>query len=172
MSLRNSLILSVRWHRRIGLLCLLFVVVLSVTGILLNHTSSLKLDSIKLRSPILASLYGLPRPEPLSLPVAGQWLTHDGLNQLYLDDAAIAQCQAPLLGAVSHNGLLQVLCDQELLLLSPEGELLESITPVLGLPAGVKALTKHNNQLLIDTVNGAIIADIDSLQWTPTEQTP
>ena len=172
MSLRNSLIFSVRWHRRIGLLCLFFVLVLSVTGILLNHTSSLKLDSIKLRAPILTSLYGLPSPAPLSVPIADQWLSHDGLNQLYLGETAIAKCQAPLLGAVYLNGLLQVLCDQELLLLSSEGELLESITAVLGLPAGVRALTKLNNQLLIDTANGTVIADLDSLHWTPTELMP
>jgi len=110
VSLRNSLILSVRWHRRIGLLCTLFVLVLSVTGLLLNHTSSLKLDSIKLNSPILASLYGLPTPEPLALPIAGKWIAHDGINQLYLDETAIGQCPAPLLGAVLHNGLLHVLC--------------------------------------------------------------
>lgn len=172
MSLRNSLIFSVRWHRRIGLLCLFFVVVLSVTGILLNHTSSLNLDSVKLRSPILATLYGLPSPEPLALPIAGQWLSHDGLNQLYLDQSAIAQCQAPLLGAVFHNGLLHVLCGQELLLLSPDGELLESITSVLGLPTGAKALATHNNQLLIDTPTSAVIADLDSLLWTPTDSKP
>jgi len=172
VSLRNSLILSVRWHRRIGLLCTLFVALLSVTGLLLNHTSSLKLDSIKLNSPILASLYGLPTPEPLALAVADQWLAHDGTKQLYLGETAIGQCSAPLLGAVFHNRLIHVLCHGELLLLSPDGELLESITPMLGLPANAQALTLHDNQLLINTEAGAIVADLNTLQWLPTDSRP
>lgn len=172
MSLRNSLILSVRWHRRIGLLCLLFVVVLSITGILLNHTSSLKLDSIKLQSSLLARLYGLPTPNPQALPTVDQWLVHDGISQLYLDEVAIAECEAPLLGAVTVNGLLHVLCHQELLLLSPEGEFLESITPVLGLPAQAKALTLHNGQLLINTADGTFTANMETLDWQPTDAIP
>ena len=33
-----------RWHRRLGLLAALFVLVVAVTGIVLNHTSGLALD--------------------------------------------------------------------------------------------------------------------------------
>ena len=109
MSLRNNLIYSVRWHRRIGLLCALFVLVLSITGLLLNHTSSLKLSSIKIHSSMLASLYGLPTPAVTSIQVQEKWVSHDGSNQLYLGDQPISQCSAPLLGAVMHKNLLLVL---------------------------------------------------------------
>ena len=172
MSLRNSLIFSVRWHRRIGLVCALLVLLLSITGILLNHTTSLKLDSIKVHSPIITSLYGLPTPEPVSLAAEEHWISHDGIQQLYLQDQAIAQCTAPLLGAALHQGLLHVLCRNELLLLSPEGELLETITPVFGLPTGLQALALHNNQLLFKTESGVLNADLNTLQWLPSNITP
>lgn len=171
MSLRNSLIYSVRWHRRIGLLCTLFVFLLSITGLLLNHTSSLKLNNIKIHSSILASLYGLPTPMATSLQVEEHWISHDGLQQLYLQDAPIEQCSAPLLGAALHNGLLHVLCRDELLLLSPDGELLETITPMLGLPANTEALALLDGQLLIKTASAIINADLDTLQWHPTTAT-
>jgi len=172
VSLRNSLIFSVRWHRRIGLVCALLVLLLSVTGILLNHTSSLKLSSIKIHSAIIASLYGLPTPEPASILVEDQWISHDGIQQLYLQDKTIAQCAAPLLGAALHQGLLHILCQDELLLLSPEGELLEIITPVLGLPSDLEALTLHNTQLLLKTATGILNADLNTLQWLPSNVTP
>jgi len=171
VSLRNSLIFSVRWHRRIGLLCALLVLLLSVTGILLNHTASLKLSSIKIHSSIIASLYGLPTPEPSSLAIKGQWVSHDGIQQLYLQDKTIAQCTAPLLGAALHQGLLHILCQDELLLLSQDGELLEIITPVLGLPSDLRALTLHNSQLLLKTATGALSADLNTLQWLPSNET-
>lgn len=168
MSLRNNLIYSVRWHRRIGLLCALFVLVLSITGLLLNHTSSLKLSSIKIHSSMLASLYGLPTPAVTSIQVQEKWVSHDGSNQLYLGDQPISQCSAPLLGAVMHKNLLLVLCRDELLLLSPDGELLETITPVFGLPTNTEALTLHENQLLIKTASAVLNADLDTLQWQPS----
>lgn len=171
MSLRSSLIYSVRWHRRIGLLCALFVLLFSVTGLLLNHTAGLKLDSIKIHSSILASLYGLPTPTATSLPVEAQWISHDGLKQLYLQDAPIGQCSAPLLGAVLHNGLLHILCRDELLLLSPDGELLETITPVLGLPANAEALALFDGQLLLKTASVIFNADLETLQWQPSTVT-
>lgn len=172
MSLRNSFILSVRWHRRIGLLCILFVFVLSVTGILLNHTTGLALDRIKISNPIVAKLYGLTTPQPLAFPVAGQWVAHDGINQLYLNKTAVGQCNAPLLGAVMLDDVLHLLCHQELLLFTQQGQQLESITPGLGLPANAQALTQLNHQLLVNTPNGAIVADIDSLSWRNTETAP
>jgi len=172
VSLRNSLIYSVRWHRRIGFLCALFVLILSVTGLLLNHTSSLKLDSIKIHSSILANLYGLPSPQPLALQVNKQWVSHDGSKQVYLQDKAIAQCSAPLLGAAQHKELLHILCQEELLLLTPAGELLEIITPALGLPLETQALAVLDGQLLLKTANGTLNTDLESLQWTPVTIAP
>lgn len=165
MSLRNRLIFNVKWHRRIGLFCAFFVLLLSITGLLLNHTSSLKLDRIKLHSPILANLYNLPSVTPISFQADGLWISHNGIDTLYLGQQSIEQCATPLKGAVINNGMLQILCNNELLLLTTEGKLLERITPILGLPEKSEALTVVDEQLIIKTVNGAVSADLDTLQF-------
>jgi len=121
---------------------------------------------------MLARLYGLPTPKPLAMPVADQWVIHNGINQLYLNDVAISQCSAPLLGAVLYKELLHVLCHDELLLLNPDGELLENISSVLGLPDNAQALALHDDQLLIKTAAGIVLADLMSLQWQATDSTP
>lgn len=168
MSLRNRLIFNVKWHRRIGLLCAFFVIVLSITGLLLNHTASLKLDNIKLHSPILSSLYNLPPATPVSFHSGEQWISHNGINTLYLGQMSIEQCAPPLKGVVTHNDLLQILCEDELLLLTKEGDLLERITPVLGLPNGSQALAFTEGQLLIKTADGVVSADMDALNFIPS----
>lgn len=172
MSLRNRLIFNVKWHRRIGLVCAIFVLVLSVTGLLLNHTTSLKLDSIKLRSPILTSLYNLPSATPASFRAGEQWVSHNGIDTLYLGQENIEQCEPPLKGAITQRNLLQILCGNELLLLTTEGDLLEKISPVLGLPDGSQALALSDGQLIIKTANGALSADIDTLQFKSTTASP
>lgn len=170
MSLRNRLAFNLKWHRRIGLLCAFFVFILCITGILLNHTSSLKLDSIKLRSSILSTLYNLPNVEPVAFETGDQWLSHNGIDTLFLGERKIDDCAAPLKGAAAQNGLLIALCDRELLLFTGDGELLERITSVLGLPDDSSALGLPNQQLLIQTASGAVKADLDSLEFTPVDQ--
>lgn len=172
MSLRNRLIFNVKWHRRFGLVCAFFVLLLSVTGLLLNHTGTLKLDRIKLHSPLLSALYNLPSANPVSFPVVDQWVSHDGLDSLFLGQTEIAQCVAPLKGAVTSGGLLQVLCEGELLLFTVKGEFLERITPLLGLPEGSQALALIDRQLLIKTDSRIVHADLDSLAFQPADIQP
>ena len=47
------------WHRYIGLAAALFVIVLTVTGLLLNHTEELGLDSSSVQSDTLLDWYGI-----------------------------------------------------------------------------------------------------------------
>ena len=47
------------WHRRIGLLGLLLVIILAVTGILLNHTEKFKLDETYINNAWLLNWYGI-----------------------------------------------------------------------------------------------------------------
>ena len=46
------------WHRRVGVLAAFFVLVLVVTGILLNHSSELRLDRSFVDWPWLSEAYG------------------------------------------------------------------------------------------------------------------
>ena len=46
------------WHRRIGLTAIILVIVLAVTGIMLNHTEALKLDETYVESATLLGWYG------------------------------------------------------------------------------------------------------------------
>ncbi|NOQ69556.1 MAG: hypothetical protein GQ573_05565, partial [Gammaproteobacteria bacterium] len=47
------------WHRRIGLVALSLVVILVITGIMLNHTESFKLDETYVNNSWLLDWYGI-----------------------------------------------------------------------------------------------------------------
>lgn len=172
MSLISRITFHTKWHRRLGLLSLFFVLLLAVTGILLNHTSSLKLDSIKVRSSLLAHLYNLPQGQPVSFPVQNDWLSHNGLNQLYLNETPIETCNPPLKGAISYKELIVALCDDELLVLTAEGEPIERITPMLGLPANSQSIAAADEAAFIRNTELTFKLDLDYLEFTPVQHSP
>lgn len=139
-----------RWHSRVGVWLFWLLILLSLTGIALNHTDRLGLAKISLTHTALLNWYGLDaapavehslhgRHYQLETTVSGeQWI-----GTLYSDGRAVAPCPPPLLGAVELAGQLPfgaVLCRDELLLITAEGQLVDSWQPVAGLPSGLVTL--------------------------------
>lgn len=61
--IKGSLRALYRWHRRIGLVSLIFVLVLTITGLLLNHNAELNFHKKHIQSQWVHQWYGLPAPE-------------------------------------------------------------------------------------------------------------
>ena len=59
MDIKKSIILNLRWHRRIGLSVFLVMIFLAITGFALNHSPALSLSKINLTSDWLLSWYGV-----------------------------------------------------------------------------------------------------------------
>ncbi|MGB5398196.1 MAG: hypothetical protein WBN96_13695, partial [Gammaproteobacteria bacterium] len=115
------------WHRRIGLLAMVLVIVLAITGILLNHTEQLALDENYVQSSLILDWYGLePDGEPVSYPVDQHRITQ-WQHQLFFDNSVITTNEQSLRGAIRAEQFIVIAFDSELLLLSKEGELVERI---------------------------------------------
>ena len=114
-------------HRYIGLLSAIVLTMLAVTGIALNHTEDLQLDSQMIQSPSILDWYGIKPPEnPPSFPTQNHWLTQ--LKQkIYFDQTLLMENQEPLLGAVETDQFIVAAFDHSLLLLSHTGELIEQM---------------------------------------------
>ncbi|MCF7982624.1 MAG: hypothetical protein K9K86_11625, partial [Pseudomonadales bacterium] len=89
MMLRRNLILLLRWHRRIALIAAIFVVLLALTGLLINHANELGLDKQQLQGSWVARWYGIKKPEATAFSINHQWLAHDGVDSLYLNTSLI-----------------------------------------------------------------------------------
>lgn len=115
------------WHRRIGLLALVLVIVLAITGILLNHTEQLALDENYVQSSLVLDWYGLePDGEPVSYPV-DQHIITQWQHQLFFDNSVITTNAQSLRGAIRAEQFIVIAFDSEILLLSKQGELVERI---------------------------------------------
>ena len=120
-----------RLHRWLGLTAAAFVLLLAVTGLLLNHADTLSLDHHRLRADWIVRLYGLEPPALVDAREAGaHWISLWG-SRLFLDDAPIDRVGASTLvaafGGNDHDddAFLTVVTDRQLLLLTPSGELID-----------------------------------------------
>lgn len=120
------------WHRRVGLLALSLVIILAITGILLNHTEKFKLDETYINNSWLLSWYGIePENKPVSYLVKNATSRHiiSAWNEkLFFDDIAITNLEQDMHGAIGVEQFIVVALDNEIILLSYEGEFIERVS--------------------------------------------
>ncbi len=155
------------WHRWVGLVAALFVIVLAVTGLALNHTEELELDARHVRTAWLLDWYGIAVPE--SVPawrVGDRWISQWD-RRLYLDTRDLGEHpEGRLRGAVAWGDLLIVALDQALLLLTEGGELVEKLAAD-DLPGTLQGVALVRERPLLLTNAGQYAGDDDLVAWQP-----
>jgi hypothetical protein len=164
------------WHRRLGLLALLLVFVLSITGIMLNHTEALKLDERTVSSDILMDWYGInPQGPAKKFSTASHWLAHWD-QQLFLNGERLQTSAQTVHGMIETADMLAVALDQQLLLMDFDGELIE----LMPLQTAISRIGLSENRLaLLDKNDQFYLADrhisqlhkqsIQATQWSDAE---
>ncbi len=155
-----------KWHRRIGASISLLAIFLAVTGIMLNHTEQLSLDSTPVQSKWLLEHYGIGEIETRSFQLGNSYVSQLEQRQLYWNAQALGDCQGSLLGAVQRDEEAYALCERELLVLSTQGELIERIGGIHGLPTSLRGIAVKDNSLLIRADEAIHSFSIDSLSWS------
>lgn len=155
-----------RWHKRIGLWCMLVFLMLSVTGVLLNHTSEMSLSQRQISSELLLTHYGFKTPKIYSFKMGEHWLSDVGAHQVYLNDQPLQDCSGSLVGVVEQEQFYVAACEEELLLLMPDGELIERIASVYSLPTPISALGSCDQGLCLQVGFDIYSADIEQFSWT------
>lgn len=183
-TLRRNLL---RLHHRAGVVVVVFVLFLVVTGILINHANTLGWDKQRLANAFWLKLYGVEvSAVDTGYPVSGHWLAFAG-SRLYFDARPLADCQAPLSGAVMvpvSAGLGQAgvaLCSDATILFTLAGELIEKM-PMVGAPVSGLALkddviyARQNPGIVqFDPVSGGwspAAIDTSSLSWSQSASLP
>jgi len=122
-------------HRWLGILSALFLMVLALTGLALNHTERLGLNRITLGSPWLLSLYGMSPAEGIRSWRINESDTLSWHEENYFYNDRELASAGPLVAILEAGELTVIVAADGLLYLTPEGELVERV-PVLGLPFG------------------------------------
>lgn len=155
------------WHRYMGVSAAFFVLLVAVTGLLLNHTEDFELDSRFVESEHILDWYGITAPEQLRIFSAGQHYIALLGERLYLDQHMIPGDYRVLAGAAELQGMLVIAVDRDLLLFTPDGELIERLPTGNGLPAAIEQLsTATTDTLLVRTEQGVFQSDSALLRWT------
>jgi hypothetical protein len=157
------------WHRRIGLLALLLVIILAITGIMLNHTEKFRLDETYINNAWLLNWYGItPEDEPVSFRVSNEPESHiisAWNNQLFFDDIAITGLEQDMHGAIGAEQFIVVALDNEIILLSYEGEFIERVSTSISF-SNIQRLGKKYKRPVIETSEPLYyIADEHILDW-------
>lgn len=165
---RRPAVVSVlwRWHRRVGVLAAFFALVLAVTGIVLNHAAELGLERRFVDWPWLAQAYGDDSADLPAIQVGVHWLSRAANGRVYLDAQEVAPCNGPLVGALAFGELLLAGCAEELLLITPGGELVESISASTGLPVPVQAIGLVEDEVVLQSAGNWWRADLELMEFS------
>jgi hypothetical protein len=159
-----------KWHRKVGITAAFFVMLLVVTGLLLNHTDKLNLQNIFVQSEKLLQWYNIqPKGQMKGFSVDQHWLSQiDG--RLYFDQMELADHIEDLYGAVHISDGFVVALDGSLLILTRSGELVERLSGSEGVPAGIKSIgLSMSGDIIIKAAHEDYLADLDATEWQEQE---
>ncbi|HEX4869833.1 MAG TPA: PepSY domain-containing protein [Moraxellaceae bacterium] len=167
-----------RWHRRLGIVSALFVLLLAATGLLLNHTHELGLDRLPLENSLLRRLYGVaPAAEAaeaaapaLAQALPGGELTARG-GRLRMGERDIGDCPR-LVGIVEQGGQVLAVCSNRLWLLTPDGQVIDQADSVRGVPEGLSAVAEGEGQVLLRAGDDSLAVDLSDLSLRPAVPVP
>lgn len=154
-----------RWHRRIGLSAALLVIILSVTGIQLNHIEALNWDKKPLQSTWLLSWYGVENAKVKSYQVQTNWLSSLGEGRIYWNEMPVSDCDGGFVGALSYQNMVLAACSKQLILLTEAGEVIERIGRVYQLPQPLEAIGFCGENLCFQAKGMVHQVDIEQLRW-------
>ena len=127
----------VTWHKWLGVFATIFIIILSITGVMLIHTVDLNLQEKFVDSGWLLRWYEIsPKNLPRSYAIDDRIFTQID-ERLYLDNLELVGNDEVLLGAIKVDNEFVIAFENSLFLLTPEGELIERLTSLQGLPQGL-----------------------------------
>lgn len=158
------------WHRYMGVVAALFAILLSVTGIALNHTGGLRLDETYIKADWLLDWYGIEAPDESTSFAAHEHRITLIADRLYFDRESLEGHFTGLVGVIPFGDMLVAIADGDALLFTNEGELVERLGRQSGVPAGIKAVgLSPDARLVARAAHGLYTVDDGLLTWRHIE---
>lgn len=160
-----------RVHRWFGAALLLPLLLLAITGILLNHTEDFDLDHRYADSAWLIGLYGIrPQAPDAGFRVGGHWLSH-ARDTVFLDERAIGSSPEPVIGAARSGDMLVVVTPRRAHLHTTDGRPVDTVE----LPARAARATRFalvEDRPTVATAAGAYALNDGMTAWIETAAEP
>lgn len=155
-----------RWHKKLGLVGAFFLLLVSLTGVLINHSHPLSLDSQTVNSGWLLDWYGIAGPSKVSQFAAQDLPLVATDNLLWHGQQRLLDADSPVQSAIVHGDKILAVDGHALYWLSIEGQLLEKQEARLGLPASPNVLgVTDDGRIWLQTPDGCYVSDDQLLAW-------
>ncbi len=159
-----------KWHSYLGITASFFIIVLAVTGILLNHADDLALAKKSVDVRWVISIYGIRPPVDIQVFIVNDITLATADDQLYFSNQLLKKDSATLKGVISTpEGILAATSD-EVLLLSTSGELIDTIDEFNNQKIGIEALGQSGNKIVIKIHSGILQTDSSLTNWSKFTQ--
>ncbi|GGI71251.1 PepSY-associated TM helix domain-containing protein [Shewanella gelidii] len=167
-NLRVKLLRLLRpWHRRIGILSALFILLLASTGILINHSHDLGIDRSHVHSEWLLDYYGIKPPQQINVLQLTPQLIAAADNQLWFGSQRIMDSDSSFVGIATFEQGYAIANQQTITLLSLNGQIIETQDSSSGLPEQITAIGTSGQQIWVQGQQRLFLADQDFIEWQP-----
>ncbi|RTR40187.1 PepSY domain-containing protein [Shewanella canadensis] len=168
-SLRTQITKQLRpWHRSLGVISALFILLMALTGMLINHSNHLSIDSAHVEQKWLLDYYGITPPNQINIYQTSPLKLASSDNLIWIDNRLTVEADSSIKGMLSLGRMLIAVDSNNLYLLSKEGELLEKQDAATGLPRGIQAIG-YDEQVWLKASDGTYLADDDLIEWEQTQ---
>lgn len=142
------------WHRYAGLFAVIFVILITLTGIALNHTDNFALKSQHLSSKLILDLYNIQTPSKILRFKTNNRIITQADDLLFIDKNSVIPIEATLKGVYEFNGILVVALTNQLLLLDSNNLLVETLQAADGVPKNIDYIGMDAHQRFNIIANG------------------
>ncbi|MCK4492861.1 MAG: PepSY domain-containing protein [Methylococcales bacterium] len=165
-------------HRYLGLVSGIVLLMLAITGIILNHTDDLKLDSRFVKNQTLLNWYGIFSPNPQRVFNTNNHYFSQFDQSLYFNQGFILKTSDVLQGAIETKNFIVLAFNNSMVLLSFDGEIIEQIKKLnlkrIGINANQHIFIQQAQQILISTDDllSWKKSDLNHIQWSQASTLP
>lgn len=170
-SLHSRLIRHLReWHRKLGIFAAFFIIFLSITGVALNHTTSLSLAHLPISNAYLLNHYGVASPSDIRFYQEKELIVTN--NMLWLNDKLLLDSSSDIVAATlittaqnSNSQIILAASNSQVSLFNIQGDLIDQLGEGLGVPQNITALSVNANHIIIRTATGYYQTTGDFFEW-------
>ena len=153
-------------HRSIGIGCFIFSLIFVITGLTIQHTSGFGLDRRYISSSLASFLYNTTIQETMNYQSDNRWFSH-AATFFYIDGLPVPYIELNnLQGVVETEAYIWVVGDNKLWLLSKQGEIIEELSIVNGLPTIAKKIGRdREGSVILGGLAGNWVVDENLRDW-------
>lgn len=156
-----------RLHRWLGIAVAAFLLLLSVTGIALNHADGWRLDRHYVGWPWLLDAYGIHAPEPSASFADLGYRATLLAGTLYFEGKPVQDGLSELTGLVAIGPMAVAGLSDGVLVMTISGDIVERIDLSSRLAGPIRRLGRSDDAVIIDSNGRLLVSDPEVTGFTP-----